>query len=370
MRRKRYQAGSLRPRKRNGKTYWYAQWREDGNPKSRELGLVAKKRNTKGGMTESEAKIVLATIVAPLNSGRRKEGITFQEFVECHYLPSRREQNKRSTMMTTEPLIEKHLVEPLDTRMLNGITFDELQALLNSEAPTHTRSVVNQLKWQLRAMWRLAACKAFVDRDVALALYTPKKCKPGRLKPDLDRGDVLRLFAALELRERLISRLAIIEGARPGEILGSTWQGIGNKSFEVRQRIYRGDVDTPKTGKSIREGGLSLGTVRDLKKWRAMSRDATPGAWVFPSENPKSPISRDNVLRRNIRRKLETIGLGWVDFQIMRKANTNLSRDAKIDDKVSADQRGHGLGVSLERYARSKPAQKLAAVRKTRKVRL
>ena len=40
----------------------------------------------------------------------------------------------------------------------------------------------------------------------------------------------------------------------------------------------------------------------------------------------------------------------------------SLSRKAKVDDKVSADQRGHGLGVSLGVYAISDLDQKLEAV--------
>jgi uncharacterized small protein (DUF1192 family) len=39
-----------------------------------------------------------------------------------------------------------------------------------------------------------------------------------------------------------------------------------------------------------------------------------------------------------------------------------LSRKAKIDDKVAADQRGHGLGVSLEVYSLSDLEQKIEAV--------
>ena len=35
-----------------------------------------------------------------------------------------------------------------------------------------------------------------------------------------------------------------------------------------------------------------------------------------------------------------------------------------MDDKVAADQRGHGLGVSLEVYASSDLEQKIAAVAK------
>ena len=46
----------------------------------------------------------------------------------------------------------------------------------------------------------------------------------------------------------------------------------------------------------------------------------------------------------------------------MRRTNASLSRKAKVDDKVSADQRGHGLGVSLAVYAISDLDQKLEAV--------
>jgi hypothetical protein len=52
----------------------------------------------------------------------------------------------------------------------------------------------------------------------------------------------------------------------------------------------------------------------------------------------------------------------------MRRANANLGRQAKVDDKVAADQRGHGLGVSMDVYANSDFSQKLEAVRKWEKV--
>jgi hypothetical protein len=43
-------------------------------------------------------------------------------------------------------------------------------------------------------------------------------------------------------------------------------------------------------------------------------------------------------------------------------------RQAKVDDKVAADQRGHGLGVSMDVYANSDFSKKLEAVRKLEKV--
>ena len=52
-------------------------------------------------------------------------------------------------------------------------------------------------------------------------------------------------------------------------------------------------------------------------------------------------------LRRHIRPALAKVKLGWVDFKVMRRTNASLRHSAKVDPKVSADQRGHGIGVSI-----------------------
>jgi hypothetical protein len=48
----------------------------------------------------------------------------------------------------------------------------------------------------------------------------------------------------------------------------------------------------------------------------------------------------------------------------LRRTNASLSRKTNVDDKVSADQRGHGLGVSLGVYSISDLDQKIEAVTK------
>jgi hypothetical protein len=49
---------------------------------------------------------------------------------------------------------------------------------------------------------------------------------------------------------------------------------------------------------------------------------------------------------------------------MLRKTNASLSKKAGVDPKVASDQRGHGLGVSMEVYTSSDMEQKREAVRK------
>jgi hypothetical protein len=56
----------------------------------------------------------------------------------------------------------------------------------------------------------------------------------------------------------------------------------------------------------------------EVNNWRNISPDTGPDALVFPSERG-TYLSRDNFLRRNIQKKLDEIGLGWVNFQVLRR---------------------------------------------------
>ena len=130
--------------------------------------------------------------------------------------------------------------------------------------------------------------------------------------------------------------------------------------------MYKGTLDTPKGRKgkrTARKVALSPGTAMEIEIWRTMLPKTAPDAYLFPTER-NTPLSRDNLWNRQMRPKLETIGLEWATFQVLRRTNASLSRKAKIDDKVSADQRGHGLGVSMEVYSHSDLAQKSEAVKR------
>jgi integrase len=75
------------------------------------------------------------------------------------------------------------------------------------------------------------------------------------------------MLAALGSRERLITRLAIFEVMRPSEILGLQRQDVDDDSVWVRRRIFKSNVDTPKTHRSARRVALSLGTKDLLDSW-------------------------------------------------------------------------------------------------------
>jgi integrase len=239
-----------------------------------------------------------------------------------------------------------------------------MQRYLDTAAEKLSSSVVGHLRWHLNAIFRMAKSDGAVDFNPAEALYCPAG-KPSGGKKVMTRSEVRQALEKLDLRHRLIFRMAVFDGMRPGEIFAIRLGKIGTNYVRVDQRVYGGRLDTPKGRKgknTARVVALSPGTMTDIQEWTSLLLNRGEDSFLFPSENGRTPLRPNNCWKRWIRPQLETIGLEWVNFQVLRRTNASLARRARIDDKVAADQRGHGLGVSLEVYAVSDLEQKVDAV--------
>jgi len=105
MRRKRFQKGSIRPRKHGKTKVWVGQWWERGQKRSKVLGRVA-------DVPKSEAEAQMSIILKPLNEEAgcaQKPVYTFTGYLEEVFLPLCRREWKESTRMTTEPRMMFHL---------------------------------------------------------------------------------------------------------------------------------------------------------------------------------------------------------------------------------------------------------------------
>ena len=288
---------------------------------------------------------------------------TFEQFVSDVYLPFGRRSWKESTAGTSEQIVKTHLVPELGRQLLHALRREGLQDLLDRKALDLSLSVVSHLRWFLNGIFKLALSDGLVLNNPAAALKIPKKCQPGRAMRPLTEEEVNLYLEVFELREKLIARLAIFEGMRPGEILALRWKALAGDILRVEERVYKRVLNTPKNGKR-REGAISDGPLSLLREWANLAEDPRPEGFVFPSEKLTTPLSLDNLWRRHMQPTLEKIGLGWASFQMLRKTNASLSKKAGVDPKVASDQRGHGLGVSMEVYTSSDMEQKREAVRK------
>jgi integrase len=353
MRKSRYQKGSIK--KQRGR--WVAAWWENGSRKGRVIGLVK-------DLTKSEARAVVHRIVTEVNAKRDQNRIwTFGAFVTEVYVPYYSRKWKQSTRENNVNRVSVHLVRGAEGRELRSFRRDELQDLLDRKAQAGLSfSVVDHLRWDLKQIFDMALAEGYIERNPALLLFTPKDAaKPERRV--MTMKEVQTCFAVLAQRERLIAKLAVITGMRPGEIFGLTWGRLTASFADIRQRVYRGIVDTPKTDQSVRKAALSEGLLREIEVWKAFAVVVRDDAWVFPSER-MTPLSKDNCWRRSMYPALAKAGLGWANFLVMRRTHASLMKALGVDGKLVADQLGHSLDVNQNVYTQSPVESRLEAVNK------
>jgi integrase len=358
VRRKRFQRGCVRKVKHGRRWVWIGKYREDGIGRTKVLGHCAE-------LTEGGAWAKLQEYLLPLNerAGQRHTLPTnFRAYVVNVYLPQRRKQWKDSTDQTTTERIQTHLLKAFEDFELYDLSRDRLQKFLDQKARSLSRSVVSHLRWDLNAIFKMAAEDAIIEGNPAGSLVTPKEAKT-RTKRNMTKAQVRLALSVLDLRERVIFLLAVLVGMRPGEILALRWGKVDPQMIEIAQRVYRGLPDAPKTERGKRQAALPPDLAQDLSAWREISSNTAPDALVFPSERG-TYLSRDNFLRRNIQGKLEEIGLGWVNFQVLRRTQASLGHKEGVDPKVAADQRGHAIGVAIDTYTESDLESRREAVTK------
>jgi integrase len=301
----------------------------------------------------------------PVNEGvgfRQTLPSNFREYVQRVFIPQRRENWKEdSTEKTTLERYKNYLFPAFERFELRDLTRDKLQQFLKERATSGlSKSVVDHLRWDLNAIFKMAAEDALVKGNPAGSLVTPKEAKRHQ-KRNMTKEQYNLGLSVLDVRERLIYRLAGLVGMRPSEIFALRWARIKCSIAEIVERVYRGSRGDPKTDRSRREAAIPPELAADIDTWRTLCVDVSDDALVFPSERGTF-LSRDNFLRRNIKAKLAPVGLRWVNFQVLRRTQASLSQDLKVDPKVAADQRGHTLGVAMGTYITTNNQSRLEAV--------
>ena len=361
MRRRRFQKGSLQLRKHADRRVWVVLYYDErGERRYHTLGFATE-------MNKGQADEKCQEFMREINGGVRTVSpvrpTTVIEFLEEVYLPFYLGKWKESTAGTSENRIRHHIGKELGRERLADLTLAKLQKFLERKAVSGmSYSVVDHLRWDLSSMFDMAVSEQVIPVNPARALYTPKSAK----RNESHAMSIEQVELALDTvgdREKVILRLAVFAGMRPGELLAIQREHViaDASVIEIRQRVYRGKFASPKNG-LVRKVAIPPLTATLLRQWMENAVEPNPASFVFAGETGQ-PLWRSSLLEDHIKAKLEPISLGWVNFQVLRRTHASLGHRAKVDPKVSADQRGHGIGVALDVYTKSSMKDRATAAK-------
>ena len=201
----------------------------DANGKGRTKSLGKRQGATK--VTKSRAWEQLAEILKPINAavGTVSADCTVKEFIEDVYLPFYRRKWRPLTAESRTDSVNRHIVGAFGDRTLSSLKRDEMQMWLDSlvtKADGSKRmafTTVDHLRWDLKQILDLAVAEGVVPRNAVFSgkmlLFVPREC-PQPKRPVMTVEDVKRAMVALDLRERIVFKLAVLTGMRVSEIFG------------------------------------------------------------------------------------------------------------------------------------------------------
>ena len=141
---------------------------------------------------------------------------------------------------------------------------------------------------------------------------------------------------------RTMVGLAMLSGVRRGELFALRWRDLDEQdgTLAVREAVYEGRFDTPKTQAGVRQIPLSDAALQLVADWRARLKEIQPDALVFSTGSGK-PISPNNVLRQQVFPACDALGLKRVTWLTLRRTYSSWAHEKGVPGKVIAQLMGH-----------------------------
>lgn len=331
---------------------WAIRWRERVIATDGQQSSVLRYENL-GNVSKTEAGRTLALRVAQAGPPRIARPKTTFATLATDWQAQVVPMYKHSTQKNHTHILVKHLVPRFGDMLLTELSRQHVQAYVahlvrEGYAPKTIDHIHDVLSAVLRTAVKWGHLADNPARDVDLP--TLKTVRP---KWVLTETQAAALLACLPPLGRTLVGLALTTGLRRGELFALRWQDLaeGDATLSVREAVYEGHFDTPKTAAGLRRVPLPPAARHLLTLWRERARNKGPEALVFATWSEK-PISPNNVLRSAVFPACQSLGLPRVTWLTLRRTYASWAHDLGMPGKVIAQIMGHAkVDTTLNVYA-------------------
>jgi integrase len=219
---------------------------------------------------------------------------TFGWFWSERFVPTR--PWNPGTKATVTCCFAQHILPVIGGRKLREIEKHEIDLLVKKLAESYSDSIVHKARTYIKAAFEDAIDVGLLERNPARKITrweTRETCKRF-----LSIEEIGRLLDAMEGVDRLVAKICIVLGPRPGEVFATKWDDFDAEGGRLRidESAAEWGLKKTKTPGSRAWLWLSKPIWDDLKALRATS---TGNGFIFPSKKG-TPMRTKNFLRRNI----------------------------------------------------------------------
>lgn len=308
MARRRFQRASLIYRAGKRRKVWVGRWREDvienGQVRrirrSEVLGTVVELPTRKLALRELETRLVEVNDPAY----RARPTASFERFArswEAKVLPNW----KPSSAANARSHLSRHLTPFFGKMQLREIGPEVVQQFVSLLRLKVSAKTLRNVSMTLRSLWGTAKAWGYIKHDVFDGVVLPELARNERFF--LSLKEIQSILSAVKEPHRSFYWLLAETGLRAGELCGLRVEDVDleNSVVRVRQSVWRGRTQSPKSPAAYREAAISPELAAHMKAylqtWRPNSRRL-----LFATRNG-TPWHQDLVVKRHLRPLAEAL---------------------------------------------------------------
>lgn len=329
-----------------------------------------------------EVQKLAADRLRKLNSGLVQvgAGVNFMHYIENEYRTKYLPTLAQPVQDCYESIIKVHLDPVFGSGSLADLTRSSLQGYFANRAGGVEYPTLLKIRDAMSSILRSAVDAEFLEKDPLDGLKLPKDKRPRRAKPVLTPSQFHDLLELIPEPYSTMVCVCLWAGLRASEVIGLKWRDIQPDAITISERYCRGDWDAPKTDASaapiavepelierierLKTLEISVRAGRAVRKFRVV-KSSGPDDLVFQSVKDGKPMRDSNVLRRFIKPAARALGIGFCNWQTLRRSCATWMVESGGDVKsVQGQMRHTRASTTLDIYSQIVPAgQRRAANR-------
>ncbi|MBC2713530.1 MAG: site-specific integrase [Desulfosarcina sp.] len=322
------------------------------------------------GTTKGKARDAIREIEDQLARGvyLPEKRIPLFKDVATDWLEQKKLNVRASTWEMYRGHVEKHFEDVNDIRVNRLATSKVEKFIVAKQTAGMNITTLRKIIVTFNQIMQYTVRNKYLDHNPVRDAQRPKdrgKIKESHIKV-LDPEQINSFFGAVENpKYKTLFMLAILSGARQGELLGLKWTDTDwiNNQIHIQRSFNTHTWYKPKTKASYRRIDLGSTMMKQLKAWR-LTCPPNDLDLIFPSEKG-SPLEANNVVTRYFRKAMKKAGLPRLRFHDLRHTYASLLIEQGENIKYIQSQLGHSSPtVTLNVYAHlMKPVNQASANR-------
>jgi integrase len=346
------------------------------------LASVDSYPSRKPGEIPCEIRKLRDDVTRPLNQGLVTIGSAtkFDDYVEQEYKVSVLPLFTKRTQERYEGIVRNYLSPEFGQLPLRELTALRIQKYISgfAQSPLSHESK-DKIRDVLSSILGSAKNYGLIVLNPVEGVRLPPSKKGKRGKPYVTPEQFHQLIQLIAEPYASMIYVAVYTGLRASELVGLRWKNVHADSITIDERYSAGEWGCPKSDASNATIAVNNSVIERIHRLKTLTVDVRAGQGavrhycVVKSDGPEdlvfqlvsrnAPQCPNNALFKHIKPAARSLGIGWVNWQVLRRSHATWLKMAGADVKDAQAQMRHSrASTTLDIYQQFVPASQRQAV--------